>query len=91
MTIVKIESTGYYNGHSNQTMNYEIKVPFDYAVLPKEIGTPETIPNFPFGLIEVDKTQDPKVITKWTPTEMPPEPEPEKTVENLITDAINDI
>jgi len=72
MTIIKIESTGYYNGHNNQTTDTDTKVPDGWAILPKEIGTPDTIENYPFGLIEVDNSKDPKVITKCgPPTEMP--------------------
>ena len=65
MRIIKVESLP--NGsHVNQTFNGS-SVPNGYAIIPKEIDTP----NFPFGDIEVTDG----IVTKWTPLPIP-EPEP---------------
>lgn len=59
-----------------------------WAFLPKEVGTPQTLENYPFGDVTVEKTVDVDgeselyVVTSWTPLPMPepePEPEPEPT------------
>lgn len=81
MTIIRIAP--YSNGgHDNQTIDgvqpETFPVPEGYAVLPEEVGTPETLENFPFGEISVDSLSYPPVVTGWTPLPMPePAPEPE--------------
>lgn len=64
MITVKIEKLD--NGaHRNQ--NGVNIVPNDWAIVPDTLDTP----NFPFGDIEVDYTQNPPVVTKWTPIDPP--------------------
>ena len=87
MTIIKIvpHENG---GHDNQTTNTPIPVPEGYAIIPEEVGTPETLPNFPFGEIKTDFFADNvPVVTSWTPLPIPepePQPEPESTLDEVV-------
>lgn len=79
MTIIAIapEPNG---AHDNQTINVEIPVPDGWAVVPEELGTPETLEHFPFGDITVEDADGVPTVTSWTPLPIPepeePEPEP---------------
>lgn len=85
MTIIKIKSNE--NGsHDNQTIigatPETFPVPEGWAVIPPELGVPETIPNYPFGEIVVNDTGDYPEVIQWTPLPIPepgPEPEPAPT------------
>lgn len=82
MTIIKIEPNE--NGsHDNNTIigaTSEIfPVPEGWAVVPKELGTPETLENYPFAGVTVETISDVPMVTSWTPLPIPetePEPEP---------------
>lgn len=81
MTIIKIESYGN-GGHEDQSINgvspETFPIPEGYALLPESLGTPETLENFPFGNITVEKTNGVPTVTSWVPG-TPPEPvEPPK-------------
>lgn len=86
MTIIKIEPNE--NGsHDNQTINGSIPVLEGYAVVPKELGTPDTLENYPFGEVTVETIGDVPTVTSWTPLPMPepgPEPDPEPTMEDIV-------
>ena len=78
MTIIRIEKSE--NGsHKNRTLpgktpkNYPI--PEGYALIPAELGTPDTLENFPFGDITVEDRDGIPTVTSWTPLPVP-EPEP---------------
>lgn len=76
MTIIKIEPHD--NGaHDNQTSSAPIPVPAGYAVIPEDVGTPETLENYPFGEITVKNVDGVPTVTSWTPIPFP-EPEPEQ-------------
>lgn len=81
MTIIKIEQNE--NGsHDNQTINgitsETFQVPEGYAVVPEELGTPDTLRNYPFGRITWEVAMGVPVVTSWTPLPIPePEPVPE--------------
>lgn len=77
MTIIKI-SPHNNGGHDNQTTSAVIPVPEGWAVVPKHLGTPETLEHYPFGEITVETVDGVPTVTSWTPLPMPePEPEPE--------------
>lgn len=78
MTIIKIEQNK--NGsHDNNTIAgvtpETFPVPEGWAVIPPELGVPETIPNYPFGEIIWDAIDGLPTVTSWTPLPIP-EPEP---------------
>lgn len=80
MTIIKIEPNEN-GGHENNTIHgagpAAFSVPDGWAIVPEEVGTPETLENFPFGDIVVDDGAPP-MVTEWIPgVKPPPEPEPE--------------
>lgn len=83
MTIIKIAP--HENGaHDNQTINgatpETFPIPDGYAVIPPELGTPETLENYPFGKIVVDNTGDwPEVLEWWANPIPEPEPAPEES------------
>lgn len=91
MTILKIEPND--NGsHDNQTIYgvtpEDFPAPEGYAIVPEEIGAPETLENYPFGDITVEDRDGVPTVTSWTPLPMPePEPEPEATysAEDMIS------
>lgn len=76
MTIIAIEPKT--NGaHDNQTINVEIPVPDGWAVVPEELGTPETLEHYPFGEITVADEDGVPTVTGWTPLPIPEPDEPE--------------
>lgn len=85
MTIIKIEKND--NGsHDNQTMfgvtPEDFPLPEGYAIVPEEVGTPETLENYPFGEITVEDRDGVPTVTSWTPLPIPepePQPDPEPT------------
>ena len=98
MTIIKIAQND--NGsHDNQTIfgAYEgsFPIPEGYALLPEEVGTPETLENYPFGEITVEMFEDIPVVTSWTPLPIPePEPgpaEPQYTDLQLLAQQVTDL
>lgn len=81
MTIIKIEPHDN-GGHDNQTINGvtpdTFPIPEGFAVIPKSVGTPGTLKNYPFGTVTVETINGIPTVTSWTPGTMPePEPEPE--------------
>lgn len=92
MTIIKISP--YDNGgHDNQTISGAtpdtFPIPDGYAVIPEEVGTPETLENYPFGEVTIEDRDGVSTVTRWTPLPMPdPEPGPEPqqvyTTEDMI-------
>lgn len=92
MTIIKIEQNA--NGsHDNQTINGvtpdTFPIPEGYAVIPEELGTPETLENYPFGQVMVEVFEDVPIVTSWTPLPIPePEPGPEPEVGYTESDMI---
>lgn len=92
MTIIKIAPNK--NGsHDNQTIFGVLPnswIPDGWAVIPDELGTPDTLENYPFG--EITVAYDPDgvpVITSWTPLPIPePEPVPELPEEYSAEDMI---
>jgi len=68
--------------HRNQNGGISV-VPSGWAVVPADLETE----NFPFGEVTVDETQNPPVVTAWSPLPMPepePVPEPEPTQLDII-------
>lgn len=90
MTIIKIDP--HENGsHDNQTINgvtpETFPIPEGYAVLPEEVGTPETLEHYPFGEIIVADRAGVPTVTSWTPLPIPepePPPEPGYTAEDML-------
>lgn len=77
MTIIKI-IPHVNGGHDNQTASAVIPIPEGWAVIPEELGTPETLENYPFGEITVENLDGTPTVTSWTPLPIPePEPGPE--------------
>jgi len=80
MTIVKIEP--YENGaHANQTLDGDtletFPIPEGWALVPEDLGTPDTLENYPFGEITTETVDGVPTVTGWTPLPRP-EPEPEE-------------
>lgn len=98
MTIIKIEP--HENGaHDNQTINgatpETFPIPEGYAMLPEEVGTPETLENYPFGEIEVMYEWEVPTVRVWRPLAMP-EPdseleEPQYTELQLLGQQVTDL
>lgn len=86
MTIIKIQPHD--NGaHDNQTSSVDFPVPEGYAIIPEDVGTPETLENYPFGEITVEDRDGVPTVTSWTPLPMPepePAPEPAPTMEDVV-------
>lgn len=77
MTIIKI-APNENGGHDNQTTSARIPVPEGYALIPEEVGTPETLENYPFGKVTVEEIDGVPTVTSWTPLPVPePDPGPE--------------
>lgn len=70
ITIVEIKELEN-GGHGNQTGEYFNEIPEGWAVIPKDVETP----NFPFGEVTVKEVDGVMTVTKWTPKPIP-EPEP---------------
>lgn len=98
MLIIKIEA--FENGaHDND--NRDGNVILDgWAVIPPNVGTMETLENFPFGNFEVEEVNGVPTMKKdsWVPLPMPepepiPEPEPEDDVwaelDRAYTEGVN--
>lgn len=97
MTIIKVKKNE--NGsHDNQTIFGETPENFDvpdgYAVVPEEVGTSETLTNFPFGEVEVESVDGVLIVTSWTPLPIP-EPEtpaqPKYTELQLLAQQVTDL
>ena len=88
MTIIKIAPNE--NGsNDNQTTSSVIPVPEGWAVVPEEVGTPETLENYPCGDVTVEVFEDVPTVTSWTPRPIPepepgPEPEARYTAEDML-------
>lgn len=90
MTIIEITSR--YNGsHDNNTISdytpESFSVPDGWAVIPEELGTPDTLENYPFGEITVETIEGVPTVTSWTPLPMPepdPPPEPAPSLEERV-------
>ena len=89
MTIIRI-APHENGGHDNQTISTPIPVPEGWAVIPPEVGTPETLGNYPFGEVTVEDRDGVATVTGWTPLPIP-EPEPPEPGERTYTaeDMIN--
>lgn len=92
MTIIKIEPHDN-GGHDNQTINgvttETFPIPEGWAVIPEELGTPETLENYPFGEVTVAEVGGVPTVTSWTPLPMPePEPGPEPEGPYTAEDAV---
>lgn len=75
MIIIRIKSND--NGsHENQTINNAtlktFQIPNGYAVIPENVGTPDTLENYPFGEIIVKNIDGVPTVTRWTPGIIPP-------------------
>lgn len=86
MTIIKIEknSNGSHNNQDIDNISPEAFLPTEgWALLPKSLGTPKTLENYPFGEITVEDVNGVPTVTSWTPLPIPepeePEPGPEPT------------
>lgn len=80
MTIIKI--TPYDNGsHDNNTFSTHTPeprpLPDGWAVIPEELGTPDTLEHYPFGEITVETVDGIPTVTSWTPLPIPEPEEPE--------------
>jgi hypothetical protein len=88
MLIVEIKALD--NGaHRNQDGSV---LPSGWVVVPPEVGTMETLPNFPFGDFEVEEIDGVQTMKKdsWMPLLMPePEPDPIPEPEEPSTDDTN--
>lgn len=88
MTIIKIQPHDN-GGHDNQTSSAEFPVPEGWAIIPPEVGTPETLENYPFGEITVVDRDGVPTVTSWTPLPIPePEPGPEPEEGYTTEDAV---
>lgn len=68
--------------HRNQNGGMSV-VPSGWAVIPADMECE----NFPFGEVTVDETQNPPVVTAWSPLPIPepePVPDPEPTQLDII-------
>lgn len=87
MTILKIEPHEN-GGHDNQTIDdvtpETFLIPEGYAVIPQEVGTPETLENYPFGEITVEDRDGVPTVTSWTPLPRPV-PGTEEETEDIYT------
>lgn len=61
-------------GHDNQTSSVDFPVPEGWAIVPEEVGTPETMENYPFGDLTVEDRDGVPTVTGWTPGVVPPSP-----------------
>lgn len=86
MLIIKIQPND--NGsHDNQNGSVMLD---GWAVIPPDVGTMETLENFPFGDITVEKIEGVPTVTSWAPLPMP-EPEPvEPTAEEDLSSLLID-
>lgn len=98
MTIIEIAQNE--NGsHNNQTINgvtpETFPIPEGYALIPEELGTPETLENYPFGEITWQFFDNVPTVTSWTPLPVPePEPgpeEPQYTDLQLLAQQVTDL
>lgn len=74
-------------GHDNQVSSVDFPVPEGWAIVPEEVGTPETMENYPFGDLTVEDRDGVPTVTNWTPLPVPepePGPEPEPTETELL-------
>lgn len=53
MHIIRIEKHDN-GGHDNQVSSVDFPVPEGWAIVPEEVGTPDTMENYPFGDITVE-------------------------------------
>lgn len=74
ITIIKI-APDEYGYHDDQTIYTDLPesfvIPEGYAILPKEIGTPDILENYPYADISVDVQNGLPTITKWLPLPVP--------------------
>lgn len=80
MLIIEIKALD--NGaHRNQNGSVMLE---GWAVIPPDVGTAESLENFPFGNFEVEEINGVPTVTSWTPLPMPdPEPIPEQTEDDV--------
>lgn len=86
MLIIEIKALD--NGaHRNQNGSVMLE---GWAVIPPDVGTAESLENFPFGDITVEEVNGVPTVTNWVPLPMP-DPEsvkPETTQLDLIESQI---
>lgn len=98
MTIIEIAQNES-GGHNNQTINgvtpETFPIPGGYAVVPENVGTPETLENYPFGEVTVETVDGVPTVTSWAPLPVPePEPgndEPQYTEIQLLAQQVTDL
>lgn len=89
MTVIAIEKNA--NGsHDNQTTDTPVPLPDGWAVIPEELGTPETLEHFPFGEVTVEDREGVPTVASWTSLPIPePKPEPGLVSRYSAEDMIN--
>lgn len=96
MTIIKIEPHEN-GGHDNQTINgatpENFPIPEGYAIIPEDVGNPDTLENFPFGEVTWESCGNIPTVTSWRPLPVPePEPvEPKYTELQLLGQQLTDL
>ena len=85
MLIIEIEALD--NGaHRNQNGSVMLD---GWAVIPPDVGTMETLENFPFGDVTVEEINGVMTVTSWTPGGKPePKPMPEPEAEADVWDEL---
>lgn len=94
MTIIKI--VPYENGsHDNQTIfgatPETFPIPEGYAIIPEEVGTTETLENYPFGEITVEDRDGLPTVTSWMPLPIPEPEKPQYTELQLLAQQITEL
>lgn len=77
--------------HRNQTSNEAVPyIPEGWALLPGSVGTPDTLENYPFGVVSVEDVEGVPTVKSWTPRPIPePEPVPEEEKTYTESDMIS--
>lgn len=86
MTIIGIKKNAS-GGHDNFTADWEFPMMDGWAVIPEDVGTPDTLENFPFGDIEIEEKDGVMTVTKWVPGTVPvPDELPPSEMEKIRAD-----
>lgn len=71
-------------------------IPVGWAVIPEDVGNPDTLENFPFGEVTAQEIDGVMTVTKWVagvkpePTPFPEETASNKTVWDIMAEAYNE-